>query len=778
MNSANAALWTQFEGQTIENTYRLTRLIGVGGFAGVFEADHCVEGRILRRVAIKLVLSDTEFIQRQLDELTAATMLHHPNLLGCFHAGSTVLARSRMLYLVMELAGDTLQVRLAQGVSLAELVAVTTQMTAALAYLHQKRLVHRDLKPANVLYVDGAWKLSDFGTVRQSLSTATDHTRGVIGTVAYMPPESFEGIVSPAWDTWSLGVLVLEALTGNRPFAETSEHALIAAIMQKTPSIPSGLPEPFDQIVGRCLVRNHRERWNAAQIADMLRKWIAAKVRDLIADAQRRRAQGGYAEALKFLRGALQLDPVSTEAQLLLDDIQREQDETVPVLATVPPQPGRGDRPKIDTVDSQPHVTPALNSPQVRVTEAESFVPAQPAAHRKQRSKRALLFAVCIIVITAVCAIVWRERKPAVRTDAPVPTASRNAPSTSTPAAAPRLPAPPELPSFDANTVFTRVPPQPSENAMLEEIDDFQFSKDGRFLWVAGRERYMSGLPKIQIWDTNDFTLSREIPGWARHLALSADGKFFAHDWFNITARQYPDITVPGASPQSQILVRNVSNGEAVREFRSPEKEYEAFAFHPNSVWIAVGDTACCALPNYSAVWDISTGRRLYEIKGLENSDMFLRFSPDGSVLATASHDVSVWKAADGTKIKNLEPSGDITDLQFSPDGQYLVAAHNRSGKIRRWRTSDWTEAAALPGEGYYDLPRIAFSPDSRILVSTDHPSGTRIWYLSENKLIQTIKAKDAFHSNRVAFDPLGRFFVMTQYSKTPYLAVWAPAKR
>jgi hypothetical protein len=66
MNSANAALWSQFEGQSIENTYRLNRLIGVGGFAGVFEADHVVEGRTLRRVAVKLILADPESKQRQL----------------------------------------------------------------------------------------------------------------------------------------------------------------------------------------------------------------------------------------------------------------------------------------------------------------------------------------------------------------------------------------------------------------------------------------------------------------------------------------------------------------------------------------------------------------------------------------------------------------------------------------------------------------------------------------------------------------------------------------
>src|SRR5258708_1765946 len=105
----NAALWSQFEGQSIEGTYRLNRLIGVGGFGGVFVADHVVESRIMRQVAVKLIPTEPESMQRQLDELEVATQLHHPHVLRCFHAGSVTLANGKFLYLVMELADATLQ---------------------------------------------------------------------------------------------------------------------------------------------------------------------------------------------------------------------------------------------------------------------------------------------------------------------------------------------------------------------------------------------------------------------------------------------------------------------------------------------------------------------------------------------------------------------------------------------------------------------------------------------------------------------------------------------
>src|SRR5579872_5389002 len=326
MHSASSALWNQFEGQSIENTYRLGRLIGVGGFAGVFEADHVVEGRTLRRVAVKLILAepDAPAMQRQLDELMAATVLHHPHILSCFHSGSTPLGRTKLLYLVMEIAEGSLQSRLASGIlSPIECAKMTEQIASGLVHLHQQKLVHRDVKAANILLAGGAWKLSDFGTVRQS-GGATSHTVGVIGTIAYMPPESFTGTVSAAWDMWSLGVVMLEALTGKGPFEEPSDSELIGAIMQKAPTIPIGLPQPFDEIVRRCLVRNHRERWTADQVLDELKRSVAVKVRGLIESARLHRDGGRWTEALSCLNEAQQLDNTTAEIPRLIAEIEKQ----------------------------------------------------------------------------------------------------------------------------------------------------------------------------------------------------------------------------------------------------------------------------------------------------------------------------------------------------------------------------------------------------------------------------------------------------------------------
>jgi TonB family protein len=262
----NKSWWRQFEGEIIDDSLRLNSLLGAGGFGGVFLSDHVVEGRFVRKVALKLIASDAAGIERQLVELIAGTTLSHPSLLSCFHAGATSLKNMRLLYLVMELAEEGLQTRLEHEVlPVPVALDLTLSLAQALAYLHRRKHVHRDVKPANVLRVDGVWKLSDYGAVRH-VNDTTSRTNLISGTMTYMPPESFDGVVSPAWDMWSLGVLLLRALTGSAPYTETSEPQLMHAILCKEPSIPAGLPAPFDVIVRGCLEKDFRARWTSEKV--------------------------------------------------------------------------------------------------------------------------------------------------------------------------------------------------------------------------------------------------------------------------------------------------------------------------------------------------------------------------------------------------------------------------------------------------------------------------------------------------------------------------------
>ncbi|MGD9902615.1 MAG: protein kinase [Vicinamibacterales bacterium] len=261
-------------GQLVDARYRLTRVIGEGGFGQVFEADHLVDTRVLRRVALKLIPHRRGGDERQYDELKHGLNLSHPNVVRCYSCGdSSVQVNGRalpVLFVAMELAEATLADRLKQSrLGHAEAMDVARGVAAALTYLLDRQLSHRDIKPSNVLRVEGQWKLGDFG-VSAPLDAGQTAAGDAAGTLVYQAPESVEGQVSPAGDSWSLGVTLLEALTGQRPFDAGSVGEWLYLLKKEQPKVPPGLPEPFDRIIEGCLQRDRKQRLTPAKILSLL----------------------------------------------------------------------------------------------------------------------------------------------------------------------------------------------------------------------------------------------------------------------------------------------------------------------------------------------------------------------------------------------------------------------------------------------------------------------------------------------------------------------------
>ncbi len=258
-------------GQVVAGRYRLGPLLGRGGVADVHRASDDLLGR---EVAVKLVRSeqpDPAALERFAAEMRTHAGLSHPNLVTVLDAG-TAGARP---FLVMELVeGRTMAVTAGDPWTTPVVARVGAEIASGLAHVHERGVVHRDLKPANVLIGDnGRVALSDFGIARlmevDHGHTATGFT---IGTAAYFAPEQVTGsTVTPAADVYSLALVLLEALTGERVYPGPPTQAAPARL-QRPPRLPDGLPQELSDLLRRMTATEPEDRPGAVEVAEVLRQ--------------------------------------------------------------------------------------------------------------------------------------------------------------------------------------------------------------------------------------------------------------------------------------------------------------------------------------------------------------------------------------------------------------------------------------------------------------------------------------------------------------------------
>ena len=252
---------------TLSQRYRLEEILGRGGMADVYRGVDLV---LERPVAVKLVrATDAADSRRFISETRAMAALNHPGIVQLFDAGT----QDGQPYLVMELVeGVTLPEMLHGGPLDAEGARrVGRELAAALAHAHNLGVVHRDVKPANILFDgEGRTRLSDFGIARLADSTRVTEPGMTTGTAAYLAPEQLTGDeIGPPGDVYSLGLVLLEALTGEREFTGTHVEAAMARL-QRDPRVPEDLPAPWPDLLVAMTRRDPQQRPAAADVAALL----------------------------------------------------------------------------------------------------------------------------------------------------------------------------------------------------------------------------------------------------------------------------------------------------------------------------------------------------------------------------------------------------------------------------------------------------------------------------------------------------------------------------
>ena len=262
------------EGQTLSH-YRILERLGGGGMGVVYKA---LDTHLDRHVALKLLppeLAHDDDRERFVLEAKAASALDHPNICTIHDIDET--PDGQMFIAMAHYEGETLKKRIERGpLPIVEALDIAIQVARGLEKAHESGIVHRDIKPANLMITkDGLVKIVDFGIAKLLGVTGRTQTGTMLGTVSYMSPEQLEGEdADQQSDVWSLGAVLYEMLTGQRPFRGESNWAVIAAISTGEPELPSslrpGIPIETERIVTRALEKARESRYGS--VAEFLQE--------------------------------------------------------------------------------------------------------------------------------------------------------------------------------------------------------------------------------------------------------------------------------------------------------------------------------------------------------------------------------------------------------------------------------------------------------------------------------------------------------------------------
>ena len=669
-------------GQQLGN-YHLIRTLAEGGFAEVYLGEHIHLGT---NAAIKVLHAQltSEDLKQFREEARSIARLRHPHIVTIFDFD----VKGDVPFLVMEYAPNgTLRQRHPRGSRLSPTTVLSylRQITGALQYSHDQRLVHRDVKPENMLIGEhGEILLSDFGIAVVASAT----TRDVVGTPAYMAPEQIEGKPSPASDQYALGIVVYEWLCGTYPFRGTfgeitAKHLNVPppSICEQVPDLPHGI----EQVMQKALAKKPQERY--ASVQDFVNAFEAAA-----------------------LPHSLHLPEIKTTGEPVLSQQSFYLDETIPV-----------------------HVP----------------VTATPAATRHEKtlkrlpSRRSVLLGLTALATTAVAGtgVSWLAHISSIthaRSKVPSPTPT----STPTP-----IPAGTLLRSYYGHFGYvysvswspdgTNIASGSEDHTVhlwkastgadilftyshQDAVHAVAWSPDGTLIVSASSDKM------VQVWKAVDessvYTYTNHNGG-VRAVAWSPDGTLIA-----------------SGSSDATVQVWKAVDGSGAIIYSGHTNIVNTVMWSPDGTLLASGSN-----DKTVHVWKAADGSDVLAYSGHSDVVNAVAWSPDGTRIASASADgsVHIWKAADGSDVLAYSGHSDVVNtVAWSPDGALLASGSNDK-TVHVWKASDATNiltysnhSDAVNVVAWNPVWRTGTPPAGQVM-----PGGTRIASGSNDKTVQVWQA-------------------------------------
>jgi WD40 repeat protein len=672
--------------------YELLERIGEGGMGLVYRARQVRAGRLVALKTMRTAfLANPELRRRFHDEAEHMAGLRHPNVVQVFEVGDRPVP-----FFSMELIeGGSLEGRLRQEtLRPREAAALLAQVARAVHHAHEQGIVHRDLKPANVLLSAACGlavpKVTDFGLARRLDGQGGTAAGLFIGTAAYAAPEQAEcrKDIGPAADTWALGAILYECLTGRPPFRAATMKDTLSQVVSTDPVPPSRLaadcPADLEAVCLKCLEKSPDRRYaSAAELADDLASFL--------------RGEPTGARPLSYLGRALRWVRRRPAVAALLGVT------TVAALALV-------------------GVVVALLV-NVRLDEARQLAEEASANAKQQRQRaergeraagrhRALAERLQYATDMNLAQQAFRENRLFRMRDL----LARHEKAE-------------HLKGFEWHYLWelcrAKLVCGPKHRGVVRAVG---FSPDGRRAVSGSREG------GVQIWDAATGRLLVSLAGHkgtVNGVAFSPDGKRVASAGFDGMVKVWDAAT---GRELFAVSLASVLNG---------------LAFSPDGRFLAVADDGVSPPPDRDEedeerptgdgvaviLLDAHTGKRLARWQGHKDSVTAVCFSPDGKWLASASEDntVKLWDVAAGKLVRTLQGNDEMTAVAFSPDGKRLAASAEPVGDIILWDPANGKELHRYQGQPSR-VVNLSFSPDGRQLASAEVGGTARIHDLATDR--------------------------------------------